>query len=144
MDTITGPDPVADTPTTRPLHLGAEQGGRPDGDRRWVSAFLGALGIVVLGVLVTAVVTVSHESSDPDQRTRPSAPVAGSTAAVTTTAAAPSPATQSPTRAPASWSATATAATEAAPPPVSLSAPKSEPSVRQRLHDMFPRLFPGH
>jgi hypothetical protein len=29
------------------------------------------------------------------------------------------------------------------PPPASAT-PKREPSVRQRLHDMFPHLIPGH
>jgi hypothetical protein len=41
---------------------------------------------------------------------------------------------------------TAVASTLAPPPaapPISAT-PKREPSVRQRLHDMFPHLIPGH
>jgi hypothetical protein len=122
---------------------------RPDAvaDRRWVSAFLGGLGILALGVLVAAVVSMSHESSrpvgqshSPATATTSAAPIAP----VNNTAPLPSPSSQPPT----SWSATAVASTLAPPPaaaPAPASAePKREPSVRQRLHDMFPHLIPGH
>ncbi|GAY15018.1 hypothetical protein [Mycobacterium sp. shizuoka-1] len=106
--------------------------------RRWVSTLLGGLGILALGVLVAAVVSVSHESSHPAGHAHPVA-TSGSalaTASHTTTIASPSAAPAG------SWAVTAIGATHTATPLAT--APKHEPSVRQRLHDMFPRLFPGH
>ncbi|WP_319431787.1 hypothetical protein [Mycobacterium sp. RTGN5] len=120
---------------------------RPDAvaDRRWVSAFLGGLGILALGVLVVAVVSMSHEESRPVGQPHPAATTTTSAvpiAPVSNTAPVPSPSAQPPT----SWSATAVAST-LVPPPAAAPAsaePKREPSVRQRLHDMFPHLIPGH
>ncbi|MCV7176367.1 hypothetical protein [Mycolicibacterium sphagni] len=130
----TRPEFAVDAPATKPLPLGTEPP-----HRRWVSSVLGALGILVLGVLVAAVVTVSHESSRPIGQSHPQAPAATSTTLpVSTVALAPQPsAPPSP-----SWSVAATASTLAAPPSTPAATPKREPSVRQRLHDMFPQLFP--
>ena len=114
-------------------------------DRRWVSALLGGLGILALGILVAAVVSVSHESAHPAGQPHPSATATTSIAPVPVnhSTPVPSPSAQPPT----SWSVTAVASTlappPAAPPPTS-AAPQREPSVRQRLHDMFPQLFPRH
>ncbi|WP_163694366.1 hypothetical protein [Mycolicibacterium sarraceniae] len=116
---------------------------RPDAvaDRRWVSAILGGLGILALGVLVAAVVSMSHESAHPVGQSHPPA-----TAATTAVSAAPVNHTATSPSPPTSWSVSAVASTMAPPPaaPPSAAAPKREPSVRQRLHDMFPKLFPGH
>jgi hypothetical protein len=127
----TGPDPIADTsdpPTTRP-------------QRRWTTVLLGASGILVLVVLVAAVITMSNASSHPAEQAPPTAPAPTSTSAVTTIPVASAPPALPP---PTSWSVTATASTLATPPPpMHPGAPKPEPDVRQRLHDLFPRLFPG-
>lgn len=139
MNARTRPDSPVDTAVTRPLHLGAELlDVRPNPGRRWVSTFLGALGLLILAVLVAAIVTVSHETAHPAAPTRTTAPAPVSTVAVHTIAPAPPPAPRPTT----SWSVAATASTLAAPSPPA--AQPREPSVRQRLHDMFPRLIPGH
>jgi len=75
---------------------------------------------------------------------------AGSRAAVTS-AVAPSLATPTPSAPvpaappPAYSSVTATASTVVAPPPPVMQPgePQPKPGVRQRLRDLFPRLFPG-
>jgi hypothetical protein len=146
MKATAGSGSVIDTVATRPLHLSAELlDVRTTAGRRWISICLGALGILILATLVAAVVTMSHESSHPPRHTRPVAPATASTVSVNTTVAVPAPSTppSAPPSAqpPASWHAPATASTIASPPPA---AKKSEPSVRQRLHDMFPRLIPVH
>jgi hypothetical protein len=169
----------ADTPattTTRPLYIGtgydvgfaadeADDVDRPwsaavdaqntalldfTPDRRWTSVLLGALGILVLAVLVAAVITVSHRSSEPAEHAP--APVPPSTSAAASSpampapsAAAPPPAAPAPTTPPAYSSVTATASTVVAPPPpvVQPGPPQPKPGVRQRLHDLFPRMFPN-
>jgi hypothetical protein len=139
MNATTRPDLAVDAPATMPL----PRGDRPGAGRGWVSTILGALGVLVLGVLVAAVVTVSHESSRPTEQVRQSAPAAASaTAPVSTVALAPQPSAQ-PGRPNTAWSVPATASTLSAAPS-SAPAPKREPTVRQRLHDMFPQLFPRH
>ncbi|NTY61939.1 hypothetical protein [Mycolicibacterium sphagni] len=141
MNATTRPDVAVDAPATMPL----PRGDRPHAGRGWVSTILGALGVLVLGVLVFAVVTVSHESSRPVGQPHPSATATTSIAPVPVnhSTSVPAPSAQPPT----SWSVTAVASTLAPPPaapaPTS-AAPKREPSVRQRLHDMFPQLFPRH
>ncbi|EHB59325.1 hypothetical protein MycrhDRAFT_1761 [Mycolicibacterium rhodesiae JS60] len=104
-------------------------------NRNWFSAVLGALGIGALGVLVAAVVSMSHESAHPVRQPRPAATTTAAAVPVHSAAPVPSPSAQPPT----SWSVTAVASTLVPPP----AAPKREPSVRQRLHDMFPRLIPA-
>ena len=151
----------ADTPattTTRPLYVGtggdtdepwsagvdAHNAELPDFtvERRWTSVLLGALGIVVLAGLVIAVITVSHLSSEPSAHTpAPTRPSTSEVASSVIPAPSPSP---SPTSPPAYSSVTATASTVVAPPPViQRGEPQPKPRVRQRLHDLFPRLFPG-
>lgn len=117
-------------------------------ERRWTSVLLGALGILALATLVVAVIGVANSSSGPAREAPP--PPVPSTAAVTTTAATPSPsAAPRPSGAaaqpPAYSSVTATASTVVAPPPpaVQPDAPGPKPNVRQRLHDLFPRLLPN-
>jgi len=163
----------ADTPattTTRPLYVGtgydvgfAADAFRDDADgpwsaavdaqntalpdftpeRRWTSVVLGALGIVVLAALVIAVITVAHRSSEPTEQAP--APVPPSTSAVAPSPATPTPSAPMPAAPPAYSSVTATASTVVAPPPpaVQPGEPQPKPGVRQRLHDLFPRLFPG-
>ena len=161
----------ADTPattTTRPLYVGtgfdvgfaaddsdvdgpwsaavdAQHTALPDftPERRWTSVVLGALGIVVLAVLVIAVITVAHQSSEPTERAP--APAPPSTSAVAPSPAAPTLSAPPPATPPAYSSVTATASTVVAPaPPVMAPGePQQKPGVRQRLHDLFPRLFPG-
>lgn len=151
----------ADTPTTattRPLYIGnlagapvdddapwsaavAEETELPDFTRqpRWPSVLLAALGILVLAGLVAAVITMSHRPSEPVDVDPVPVPPSTSTSAVP-----PPPAAPTPAPAPAYSSVTATAATLAPPPPVLQPEPtEPKPGVRQRLHDMFPRLFPG-
>ncbi|WP_163749902.1 hypothetical protein [Mycolicibacterium helvum] len=112
-------------------------------DRSWVSTLLGGLGIVALGILVAAVVSVSHESSRPVGQAR--LPAAATTSNVSIAPVNHTPPTASPSaQPPTSWSVTAVASTLAPPPTAPPAAPKREPSVRQRLHDMFPHLIPGH
>ncbi|AQT80969.1 hypothetical protein B1R94_19460 [Mycolicibacterium litorale] len=123
--------------TTRPLDRATAPSAFSRG-HRWMSAVLGALGIVVLAVLVAAVITMSHESSRPGEHAAPASPAPSSTVAVSTSAAAPAPPTPAPHP---SWSATATASTLAVPP--TQVPQRQEPSVRQRLHDMFPHLVPA-
>ena len=153
----------ADTPgttTTRPLYVGtgddtdepwsagvdAHNAEPPDFtvERRWTSVLLGALGIVVLAGLVIAVITVSHLSSEPSAHTpAPTRPSTSEVAYSVIPAPSPSP-SPSPTSPPAYSSVTATASTVVAPPPViQRGEPQPKPRVRQRLHDLFPRLFPG-
>jgi hypothetical protein len=111
-------------------------------ERRWNSVVLGALGIVVLAVLVIAVITVAHQSSEPTERAP--APAPPSTSAVAPSPAAPTPSAPPPATPPAYSSVTATASTVVAPPPATAPGePQQKPGVRQRLHDLFPRLFPG-
>jgi predicted lipid-binding transport protein (Tim44 family) len=141
MKATAGSGAVIDTVATRPLHLSAELlDVRTTAGRRWISICLGALGILILAALVAAVVTMSHESSHPARHGRPAAPATASTVSVNTTVAVPAPPAAQP---PTSWSVPATASTLATPPPPP-AAKKPEPSVRQRLHDMFPRLIPVH
>jgi hypothetical protein len=113
-------------------------------ERRWTSAVLSALGIVVLAALVIAVITVAHQSSEPTERAPVPAPP--STAAVAPSPAAPTTSAPAPSAPPAYSSVTATASTVVAPPPpvIQPGEPQPKPGVRQRLHDLFPRLFPGH
>jgi len=163
----------ADTPattTTRPLYVGtgydlgfaadalrddldepwpaavdAQSPALPDftPERRWTSVLLGALGIVVLAALVIAVITVAHQSSESTGRAP--APVPPSTSAVAPSPAAPTTSAPVPATPPAYSSVTATASTVVAPPPPVMQPgePQPKPGVRQRLHDLFPRLFPG-
>ena len=108
-------------------------------ERRWTPVLLGALGIMVLAALVAAVITVSHRSSEPAGPAP--APVPPSTSTVAFSPAMPAPPAVAP---PAYSSVTATASTMVAPPP-QVAPPRASqpnPGVRQRLHDLFPRLFP--
>ncbi|MBB3606206.1 protein-disulfide isomerase [Mycolicibacterium sp. BK556] len=118
--------------------MNATRGPGAVANRNWFSAVLGALGILALGVLVAAVVSMSHESAHPVGQPRPAATTTASVVPVHSTAPVPSSSAQPP----ASWSVTAVASTLATPP--APAAQPREPSVRQRLHDMFPRLIPGH
>jgi hypothetical protein len=162
----------ADTPTTtttRPLYVGtgydvgfaadalgdvdepwsaavdAQNTALPDftPERRWTSVVLAALGIVVLAVLVIAVITVAHQSSQPTEQAP--APAPSSTSAVAPSPAATTTSAPAPTTPPTYSSVTATASTVVAPPPPAIqpAEPQPKPGVRQRLHDLFPRLFPG-
>jgi cytoskeletal protein RodZ len=158
----------ADTPattTTRPLYVGtgydlgiaddadgpwsaavdAQNAALPDfsQERRWTSVVLGALGIVVLAALVIAVITVAHQSSEPTEPVPAPAPT--STSAVVPSPAATTTSAPAPTTPPTYSSVTATASTVVAPPPpvIQPGEPQPKPGVRQRLHDLFPRLFPG-
>ena len=117
-------------------------------ERRWTSPVLGALGIAVLAALVIAVLTVAHQSSEPTERAPAHVPPSTSPVAPSPAApspAAPAPSTPVPVAPPAYSSATATASTVVAPPPpvVRPAEPQPKPGVRQRLHDLFPRLFPN-
>jgi hypothetical protein len=144
MKATAGSGTVIDTVATRPLHLSAELlDVRTTAGRRWISICLGALGILILATLVAAVVTMSHESSHPARHDRPSAPATASTVSVNTAVPVPAPSAPPSAQPPTSWSVPATASTIATPPPPP-AAKKQEPSVRQRLHDMFPRLIPVH
>jgi len=160
------------TTTTRPLYVGtgydvgfaadafrddvdgpwsaavdAQNAALPDfaPERRWTSVLLGALGIVVLAALVIAVITVAHQSSEPAGRAP--AQVPPSTSAVAPSPVAPTTSAPVPATPPAYSSVTATASTVVAPPPpppvMQPGEPQPKPGVRQRLHDLFPRLFPG-
>jgi len=160
------------TTTTRPLYLGtgygvgvaADEDDALDGpwsaavdgyssavpdftpQRRWTSALLGASGIAVLAALVNAVITVAHRSAEPTGHTgHTPAPVPSSTSAVAPSPAAPAPSAPMPATPPAFSSVTATASTVLAPPPPVMQPgePQPKPGVRQRLRDLFPRLFPG-
>ena len=163
----------ADTPattTTRPLYVGtgydpgfaadavrddvdgpwsaavdAQNTALPDftPERRWTPVVLGALGIVVLAALVIAVITVAHRSSQPTEQAP--APAPPSTSAVAPSPATPTPSAPLPVAPPAYSSVTATASTVVTPPPPVMQPgePQPKPGVRQRLRDLFPRLFPG-
>lgn len=114
-------------------------------ERRWTSVVLGALGIVVLAALVIAVIIVAHQSSQPTERAP--APLPPSTSAVAPSPPSPAPSVPVPVAPPAHSSATATASTVVPPPPPPPAMRPAEPQpksgVRQRLHDLFPRLFPN-
>jgi hypothetical protein len=163
----------ADTPattTTRPLYVGtgydlgfAADALRDDADgpwseavdaqntalpdftpqRRWTSVVLGALGMVVLAAVVIAVIAVTHRSSQPTEQAPTPAPP--STSAVASLPSAPTPSPPVPAAPPAYSSITATASTVVPPPPPVMQPgePQPKPGVRQRLRDLFPRLFPG-
>ena len=115
-------------------------------ERRWTSVVLGALGILVLAALVAVVITVAHRSSEPAERAP--APVAPSTSVASSPAMSSAPPAAPVLTAPPAYSSvTATASTVVvappAPPVVQPGAPQPNPGVRQRLHDLFPRLFPS-
>jgi hypothetical protein len=168
ISSTTSPD-TADTPataTTRPLYLGTghdisaaahaldadqpwsssavAESELPDftPQRRWTSVVLAAAGIVALATLVVAVITMADRSSHPAEEAPPTpTSVVASTTAVS--APSPSPATpEAPPPVQTFSSVTATASTLAPPPPVIPGATEPKPGVRQRLHDLFPRLFP--
>ncbi|MFN8033292.1 MAG: hypothetical protein U0Q47_08335 [Mycobacterium sp.] len=116
-------------------------------ERRWMSVLLGALGMLVLAALVAAVITVAHRSSEPAERAPgPVVPSTSSVAPAPAMSSAPSVA-PAPATPPAYSTVTATASTVVvappAPPVVQPGAPEPKPGVRQRLHDLFPRLFPS-
>lgn len=124
----------------------------PDFSRRqrWMPVLLGALGIVVLAVLIARVIAVANDSTKPDADTEnaPAPTVTSSVMATSvpaTTTAVPSPSAGAPPASPSAPpplpSVTATASTMAIPPPPA--APEPNPDVRQRLHDLFPRIFPN-
>ncbi len=105
---------------------------------------LGALGMVALATLVAAVIAMANRSAEPAGPSAVPTPAAPTTAAATTTAVAPSPsASVKPAPAPPFSSVTATASTLAPPPVLRPGAPEPKPGVRERLHDLFPRLFPN-
>ena len=126
--------------------------------RSWSSAVLGAAGIAVLAALVIGVLVVANASTAPVHIVAPSTR--------TTQAPAPTPTSGAPGPslapvAPPAFSPTATASTvnvappvmpapvmpapvsrAAAPVPAAPRTPGPKPTIRQRLHDLFPRLVP--
>ncbi|WP_328353365.1 hypothetical protein OG976_21575 [Mycobacterium sp. NBC_00419] len=111
--------------------------------RRWTSVVLGALGIMALAALVVAVITMAHQSTEPAGPAAVPAPPVTTSAAATTTAVVPSPSAPADRAPPPAFaSVTATASTLAPPPAVRPGGPDPKPGVRERLHDLFPRLFP--
>ncbi len=155
-DTTTTVDtlPLA-VPAETPFVVGT---GRIRNSHRRSTAILAAAAIIALGALIAGVLIISNASSNRSERDAPVPRPAPTTSA---SASMPFPSTSAaasaPPVAPPELNPTATASTVVvAPPPPAVtrrpdagaipptavpSAPKT--NVRERLHDLFPRLFPN-
>jgi len=146
-DPDTAPPGAADD---QPRSAGGQATPPPDftlGQRRWTTVALAVLGIIALAALVIGVLVVSSDSTRPQvdvQAPPPPSPTTTASAVPPPMAASPSappPAAPAP---PPELIATATASTIVlAPPAPDWPAPEPNPGVQQRLHDLFPRLFPN-
>lgn len=139
----------SDTPTASVDGLDAVP---PDVSRRqrWTPVLLGVAALAVLGALVAGVIAVENDSTRPAENapritaTAPTsaAPATRAPATTTATTTATSASSAAPPAPPVPLApVTATASTMViAPPPTSY---EPGPDVRQRLHDLFPNLFPN-
>ena len=143
----------------------ADFSGQP---RAWSSVVLAVAGIVTLAVLVICVVIVANDSTRPPHVVPLSVPPLPTTAAPAPTMQSSVPGSPMAPVAPPEFRPTVTASTVAVapsvvpapvvpvptgpapvvpaptghPPAAAARTPAPKPSVRQRLHDLFPRLFP--
>ena len=142
-----------DRPQPSPVGKWATESPDRTGRQRWTSLLLGVLGFFAVAALVVGVVTVAGGSSAPGVTAeRPALTPVTSKVAATTTLAVPSPSangpsTTEPPTAPAQPppydTVTATASSVVVAPPPAVVAPTPKPNLRERLHDLFPKLFPN-
>ncbi len=141
----------SDTPTASVDGVDERDATPPDVSRRqrWTPVLLGVAALAVLALLVAGVITVEKDSTRPAEIAPRITATAPTSAAPATRAPATTTAMPSPSAAPSSSApppvplapVTATASTMViAPPPTSY---EPGPDVRQRLHDLFPNLFPN-
>lgn len=147
-----------DAPTvvhTRPLpvhdgrwHTPVDQGS----PRPWTPAVLAAAGILAFAVVLTCILLFANAARGSGHDVRnPPLPAVSTTMSATPTVVpgAPVPSSAAPDFSPTATASAITGPASPVPPSAtpgrSVGPPKPgpKPTVRQRLHDLFPRLFPN-
>ncbi|MET0698414.1 MAG: hypothetical protein ABWY93_02010 [Mycobacterium sp.] len=100
------------------------------------------LGLGVLAAIVVAVLTVSDESDRPAIIEAPLTPTSLPAPSAQTTAPSATPSEDQPVPAPVISLPPITATANTIAPTPLLPPPGSDNGVRERLHELFPRLFP--